>query len=145
MARKTTTTDTATDPKLSSATKGKKGELRAKDGTFLPGKSGNPNGRPKGRKNQLTVLKQDLEIALREGLDPHKIKAVVDSMVELALQGNVGAGKLILDKVVSNARESEDEKETSGGLKIIIEHANVDVTNENRNIIDVTPEEISNE
>lgn len=145
MARKTTTTDTATDLKLSSATKGKKGELRAKDGTFLPGKSGNPNGRPKGRKNQLTVLKQDLEIALREGLDPHKIKAVVDSMVELALQGNVGAGKLILDKVVSNARESEDEKETSGGLKIIIEHANVDVTNENRNIIDVTPEEISNE
>lgn len=130
---------------MSSATKGKKGELRAKDGTFLPGKSGNPNGRPKGRKNQLTVLKQDLEIALREGLDPHKIKAVVDSMVELALQGNVGAGKLILDKVVSNARESEDEKETSGGLKIIIEHANVDVTNENRNIIDVTPEEISNE
>lgn len=142
MARKTTTTATATARKSSSETKG---NLRAKDGTFLPGKSGNPNGRPKGRKNQLTVLKQDLEIALREGLDPNKIKAVVDSMVELALQGNVGAGKLILDKVVSNARESEDEKETSGGLKIVIEHANVDVTNENRNIIDVTPEEISNE
>lgn len=116
---------------------------RNPDGTFLKGVSGNPAGRPKGRKNQITELKQDLEIAVRDAISPKEIKAVVTKMVQLALEGNVGAGKLILDKVLSNAKEGEEEKEMSGGLKIIIEHANLDVSHTQQNVIDVKAEEIS--
>lgn len=116
---------------------------RDEQGRFVKGVSGNPNGRPKGRKNVITGLKQDLEIAVREAVKPAQIHAVVSKMVELALEGNVGAGKLILDKVLSNAKEGEDEKETSGGLKIVIEHANMEVlSNKQSNLIDVTAEEI---
>jgi hypothetical protein len=118
---------------------------RSVEGQFLPGISGNPNGRPKGKKNIITVLKQDLEIAIREGLTVSDIQNVVQSMLAEALNGNVGAGKLLLDKVLSNAKEAEDEKESSGGLKIIIENATLDVMQQpTPTIIDVTPEEVSN-
>jgi hypothetical protein len=119
-------------------------EIRDKDGTFLPGKSGNPSGRPKGRKNQLTVLKQDLEIAIRENASPADVAAVVSKMIQMALEGNVGAGKVILDKFVSNAKEGEDERESGGQLKIIIENAQLDV-NPQTNVIEMTAEEVTNE
>lgn len=102
-------------------------------------------GRPKGKKNQITNLKQDLEIAIRENMSPERVKAVVDAMFAAALEGNVGAGKLILDKVLSNAREAEDEKEANTGLKIIIERANLDILQHNSNVIDVTAEEVTDE
>jgi hypothetical protein len=133
----TTTTASTVESSLPS-------ETRGKDGKFLPGKSGNPNGRPKGRKNQITVLKQDLEIAIRERMDPEKVQAVVDSMFAEALNGNVGAGKLILDKIMSNAKEAEEEKDTGGGLKIVIEQANIDSLAKSDNIIDIKPEVIPN-
>lgn len=128
-----------TEPKKSPAT-------RADDGTFLPGKSGNPRGRPKGRKNALTVLKQDLEIAVRDNVSPAEVGAVVRKMTELALEGNVGAGKVILDKFVSNAKEGEDEKDSGGALKIIIENAQLEVQNQpSTTIIESTSEEITDE
>lgn len=120
-------------------------ETRDDKGRFVAGQSGNPKGRPKGKKNQITVLKQDLEIAVRDAIGPDRIKAVVDKMVELALEGNVGAGKVILDKVLSNAKEGEDEKDAGGQLKIIIENAALDIHHTNQNVIDVQAEEISNE
>jgi len=118
--------------------------LRDPGGKFVKGVSGNPNGRPRGKKNLITNLKQDLEIAVRENMSPERVKAVVDAMFQAALEGNVGAGKLILDKVLSNAREAEDEKDTSTGLKIIIERASLDILPQT-NVIDVTAEEVSNE
>lgn len=128
-----------TEPKQSPAT-------RADDGTFLPGKSGNPRGRPKGRKNQLTTLKQDLEIAVRDNVSPAEVGAVVRKMTELALEGNVGAGKVILDKFVSNAKEGEDEKDSGGALKIIIENAQLEVQHQpSTTIIESTSEEITDE
>lgn len=117
--------------------------VRDDKGRFPAGVSGNPNGRPKGRKNVITALKQDLEIALREGLTVDDVQAVVKSMLAEALNGNVGAGKLILDKVMSNAKEGEEEKETGGGLKIIIENATLEALHEPSNIIDVTPTEVN--
>jgi hypothetical protein len=119
-------------------------ETRGNDGKFLPGKSGNPSGRPKGKKNQITELKQDLEIAIRENVSPAEVGMVVSRMVQLALEGNVGAGKVILDKFVSNAKEGEDEKDSGGQLKIIIENAQLDV-NPTTNVIDVKAEEITDE
>jgi hypothetical protein len=94
--------------------------VRSPSGTFLPGKSGNPAGRPKGKKNRITELKQDMELALREGLNPEVLKAVLASMVTEALEGNVTAAKLILDKVMENAKSSEESGEESPEIIITI-------------------------
>ena len=134
----TTTTAIAEESSQSPATRDDKGR-------FVAGVSGNPNGRPKGRKNVITELKQDMEIALRENLSAEDIKGVIQSMLAEALNGNVGAGKLILDKVLSNARDTEDAKEQEGGMKVIIEHAIIDSLHSSTNIIDSKAEEISNE
>lgn len=121
-------------------------ETRDDKGRFVAGVSGNPKGRPKGKKNVITELKQDMEIALRENLSVEDIKGVIQSMLAEALNGNVGAGKLILDKVLSSAKESEDAKESGGGLKIVIEHANIDAfQKEGNNIIEAIAEEVKNE
>lgn len=118
---------------------------RGEDGKFLPGVSGNPRGRPKGKKNEITELKQDLEIAVRKNITSAKVKSIVEAMIDKALEGNVGAAKLVLDKVLSNARESEDIQDSSGGLKIIIENATLDVLQQNNRVIDVTAEEVTDE
>lgn len=118
---------------------------RDENGKFLKGVSGNPAGRPKGRKNVITTLKQDLEIAIRENLTVADVQNVVKSMLAEALNGNVGAGKLILDKVLSNAREADDEKEQGGGLKIVIEHANIDALQHTNHTIEAKAEEIKDE
>ena len=92
-------------------------------GQFVKGTaSGNPKGRPKGSKNRISEMKRDLEVAIRESLDPETIKSVVQSMVAEALNGNVSAGKLILDKVVSNARADQDESEERPEIVIKIEN-----------------------
>lgn len=98
---------------------------RAPDGRFLPGQSGNPKGRPKSKKNQITNLKQNLEIAIRDGLDPIDIKDIVQSMVDLAKGGSVGAAKLILDKTISNAKDIEESDDGGGGVRVVIENVTV--------------------
>lgn len=98
--------------------------VRKDDGTFQKGVSGNPAGRPKGSKNEIIELKQRLEVAVRKNLTAEKIGRIVDKMVELAEKGNVGAAKLLLDKTVSNARDSDDiDNKGAGGITIRIENA----------------------
>lgn len=119
---------------------------RREDGTFLPGQSGNPNGRPKGKKNQITELKQDLEIAIRENVPAKRIQKIVEKMCELGEQGNVGAAKLILDKTLSNAKEVEDTKEAQGGFTFVVKNLTLaapEQTAQAGNIIDVTPKEVT--
>lgn len=116
---------------------------RSEDGKFLPGVSGNPKGRPKGRKNVITELKQDLEIAIRSNLTQEDVEGVVKSMLAEALNGNVGAGKLILDKVLSNAKDQDDAQDHAGGLRIVIENATVEALATSTTIIDSTSEEVS--
>ncbi len=99
--------------------------LRNKDGTFPAGVSGNPAGRPPSKRNKITNLKQDLEIAVRERLGPEKINEIVDEMIKLALAGSVGAAKLVLDKTVSNAKEAEEVKGEGGGVRVVIENVTV--------------------
>lgn len=113
---------------------------RNPDGTFPEGVSGNPRGRPLGRKNQITKLKQELEIAVRDHLRPQDIRKVLGKMVELAQEGNVGAAKLVLDKVLSNAKEAEEEG--AGQNRIIFEVKNLTLKHDEQpNLIDVTPQE----
>jgi hypothetical protein len=90
---------------------------------WKPGKSGNPAGKPPG-KHKITQLKQELEIAVRDHLQPGAIIAIIDKMVSQAKQGDVRAAKLIIDKVLSNAGETEDGTE-SGGSTFVFQVKNL--------------------
>lgn len=97
---------------------------RNADGTFPSGVSGNPVGRPKGKKNELTELKQDLEIAVRKSLPIARIARIVEKVAEMAEEGNLRAAKLILDKTISNAKDVDDvDNKGVGGITIRIENA----------------------
>jgi hypothetical protein len=90
------------------------------DGRFPKGVSGNPKGRPKGTKNRITELKHEMELTLREGLNPEVLKSVLASMVVEAMNGNVSAAKLILDKVMENAKSSDEDTEKNPEIVINI-------------------------
>jgi hypothetical protein len=62
---------------------------------FTPGESGNPKGRPRGRK--------DRRAALRELIAPH-VPAILDRVVQAALSGDMAAAKLLLERTVPALR-----------------------------------------
>lgn len=64
---------------------------------FRPGQSGNPKGRPQGALNRATVAAQIL-------LDG-EAEALTRAAVELALQGNVQALKLCLERICPARKE----------------------------------------
>lgn len=96
---------------------------RTEKGQFPVGVSGNPAGRPKGSKNHIVQLRQDMEIALREHVSAVKVKQIIDKMVVLAISGDVPAAKMILDKVLPNARDADDETGQAPTIKVVIENA----------------------
>lgn len=63
---------------------------------YQAGKSGNPNGRPKGLK--------DKRVALRELLQPHA-KDLIDVVVMMAKAGDGAALKICMDRLVAPIRE----------------------------------------
>lgn len=64
---------------------------------FEKGKSGNPAGRPKGSRNHATRLAMELA----EG----QLENIMQNLIELALQGDLMAIKLLLDKLLPNNKE----------------------------------------
>lgn len=80
--------------------------LRNPDGTFPEGKSGNPKGRPLGSKNKITLLKQSLELQLREQVAPN-LPAVFNKIVELALEGDRTMLKLLAELHMSKGVADE--------------------------------------
>lgn len=81
---------------------------RTELGQYPRGTSGNPVGRPKGSKNKITILKQSLEVALREQAADH-MEAVLEKAIELALEGDRQMIKLLLDAHISKG-VSDDAK-----------------------------------
>ena len=75
---------------------------RKENGTFMPGKSGNPSGRPVGAKNKITLLRQGLELELREFAAP-KMRAVLEKAFELALDGDRTMIKLLVEQHMAKA------------------------------------------
>ncbi|MBZ0330024.1 hypothetical protein KZO25_06785 [Halomonas sp. ANAO-440] len=69
---------------------------------WLPGQSGNPNGRPKGSKNRKTVVVQEFE---KEG---SRIARVV---IDAALEGDMTAANMVLQRLSPPLR-SRSEKVT---------------------------------
>lgn len=66
---------------------------------FSPGKSGNPNGRPKGIR--------DRRSALRDLLEPHAPQLVAKA-VELALAGDSAALRMCLDRLIPPAKTKDE-------------------------------------
>lgn len=62
---------------------------------FKPGQSGNPAGRPKGSKNNSTRLREKLD---------RELPSILKKLTALALDGDVAAAKLILDRALPPLR-----------------------------------------
>jgi hypothetical protein len=91
---------------------------RRKDGTFMPGSTGNRQGRPKGSKNRITILKHAMEHQLREQME-NDMPEVVKQMMALAKQGDKDMIKLAVQLHVSKAG-STDEKDAKDKVEINI-------------------------
>jgi len=64
---------------------------------FAPGESGNPAGRLKGARNQAAIL--------AETLLKQKVEAMVQKLVDRALEGNVAALRVCLDRAAPIYRD----------------------------------------
>lgn len=70
---------------------------------FKPGRSGNPSGRPKGAKNEATILRDLLtrKIDIRQGESSRKItilEAILMRFTEDALKGNTKSAGFLLNR-----------------------------------------------
>ena len=100
----------------------KKEVVRSSSGKFVKGVSGNPAGRPKGNKNRITQLKEEMEIVLRENIRPQDLADILEEMVAKAKGGSTSAAKLILDKFMTNAKSEESNGEEKPSITIKIEN-----------------------
>lgn len=97
--------------------------VRTETGQFPKGVSGNPLGRPKNKKTRILDLRQELEIVVREHLGVERVKRIVNKVAEMAENGHIGAAKLLLDKIISNASDSDDDLSDGKTVVFRIENA----------------------
>ena len=71
--------------------------LKARGRSFKRGKSGNPAGRPKGARNRTTLAAE----ALLEG----QAEAITQKVVDMALEGDLTAARMCLDRILPIRRE----------------------------------------
>lgn len=99
-------------------------EVRAADGRFLPGKSGNPSGRPPSKQQRITDLQRTLEEHVRTKVRPERIVSIIDKMCEMAENGNVKAATALLGYVMTKPTLTEEsEDKGKGNIVIRIENA----------------------
>lgn len=70
---------------------------KKQDGKFVKGRSGNPSGRPKGSLNNTTKMAMAL-------LD-EEVEAIAKTAIALALNGDIQAIKLILERTIPPRKE----------------------------------------
>lgn len=101
---------------------------RDSKGRFIKGISGNPVGKLPGTKNQITALRENTELALREYLnsDTNRKKAItaIDRCMNIAIAGDdkqaIAALKLLFDKILPNARGVTEQEETGNKRPVAI-------------------------
>jgi Family of unknown function (DUF5681) len=70
---------------------------KARGRPFEPGQSGNPSGRPKGARNNATVV---IEALLED-----EAEALTRKLIELALDGNIAALRLCFERLLPPRRD----------------------------------------
>ena len=95
------------------------GKLPRKYG-FQKGISGNPNGRPKGSKNKITLMKLALEGELRTQMKPHMAQ-ILSVAIQKAIDGDQAMIKLLLDKTLPTTKASEDDAPAKEKVQIFID------------------------
>lgn len=105
--------------------------VRDEKGRFVPGQSGNPEGKARGLKNYISHERMMLEAALRDYVaDPaqsNKLLSGIDRVLNIALEGDdknaLSAMKLLLDRVMPAMppKEAEEAQKTDKRLQIIIQ------------------------
>ncbi len=89
---------------------------------FKPGQSGNPNGRPAGKKNLATVLGDVLaeEVVAVVGKGRHqkmtKLKATITQLVNKATSGDLKATQLVLTQVRDAEGRADPGSADSAGI-----------------------------
>jgi hypothetical protein len=91
---------------------------------FKPGESGNPSGRPKGSKNKMKLL--------AEQLIGNNAKNIVKKVISMALNGNEACLKMCMDRILPAQRAIDGaQADKQQAINIIIEAAKqVQVTTE---------------
>lgn len=84
-----------------------------KEHQFKPGQSGNPKGRPKGAKNEATILNEiiNMKVAMRVDGRTRKVrflKAMYLKVANDALKGNPKAVALILSRIPTLEDREDD-------------------------------------
>src|SRR5258706_9886041 len=80
---------------------------RTAQGRFVPGRSGNPAGKPRGRRNDATLL--------REGLSGEEIDGAVRVVADKLAAGNLTAARFVIDRLNPRPRGRPVELPSTGG------------------------------
>ena len=104
--------------------------VRDDKGRFVPGQSGNPEGKAKGLRNYITHERLMLESALRDYVghpdQAQKLLDGIDRILKIAIHGDdqqaISAMKLLLDRVMPAMplKEADEDVKTDRKLEIII-------------------------
>jgi hypothetical protein len=93
---------------------------------FKPGQSGNPRGRPKGAKNEATILSETLnrKITKMEGGKTQKISVlngVILRIAEDALKGNLRSAMFLLNRYATMASGESQRNELNEDEREVLE------------------------
>ena len=103
---------------------------RSESGTFLPGKSGNPAGKPKGVRNYITQKRLELEAALCDYLikpaNRRKAERAIDRLFTVIDTGEdreaVSAVKVLFGNVIIAAKQAEEQEKVRKTVTVIIDN-----------------------
>lgn len=87
---------------------------------FQPGASGNPHGRPPGAKSAVTALRKEL-------ITDADLQRIVDVVIAKALEGDLTAAGMILDRRLPRLRMQTSVRAmggVEGGLEALVSAAN---------------------
>lgn len=111
--------------------------VKRERGQFVAGVSGNPAGRPPGVRNRITLLRDSLELQLREQAAPD-VGSVLKKAVDLALAGDRAMIKLLLE--LHMAKSGPEREHAVDKVEINISSADAPAAKVKAvNVIDVTP------
>lgn len=97
---------------------------RTTKGTFVKGVSGNPKGRTKGSRNNITLRRLETEESLRDFVAPHA-KAILRKAIAMAIDGDQQMLKLLLDKMMSTLRNEDVGESRDTEIKVQINNLTV--------------------